>query len=189
MKWLQEKAADLLTSGGAAAGLGAIFTGLTAFWVKIRSQKRIDYQQLLLRLDREVAELREEVKQLRTEKEERDKQLTILRAGRFELPVPMWLKDRQGRYLDFNLAFEKLLLIPNRIDPHTVMGKTDHEIWPHFADYYRKNDLEVMRTRTSTEQIEEALIDGITVKFKSIKYPYTINFKVAGVGGIAFQID
>src|SRR6188768_3029492 len=55
-------------------------------------------------------------------------------------------KDRQGRFIAVNAAFAE---IAGEGDPERLLGKTDHDIWPHFlADHYLKDDAQVMKTGT-----------------------------------------
>lgn len=190
MGW-QEKVTDMLGGGGLAAAGGAMLTAVGAIFVKIRGQKRIDYQFLLTRLDGEVSELRTEVRQLREENAELKNNLSILNGGYFELPLPVWLKSRDGVYLQVNEAFEEMLLIPNNIDPDQIIGKTDMDIWPdeELSKIYRENDLKVMRTRQTIETREVARIADEEVTFISYKYAFKVNNKVVGVGGVAIPVE
>jgi PAS domain S-box-containing protein len=57
------------------------------------------------------------------------------------IPVPVFYKDKDGRYLGCNLAFSEVMGVTS----DQIAGKTVHEIWPsqHAATYHEK-DLELV---------------------------------------------
>jgi len=65
---------------------------------------------------------------------------SLLRA----VPVAVFYKDRQGRYLGCNDTFTEIMGVTSE----EIRGRTVHELWPsELADTYHQMDLELMRTR------------------------------------------
>jgi PAS domain-containing protein len=58
------------------------------------------------------------------------------------VPIPLFYKDREGRYIGVNDAFSELM----GFTPDYYTGKTVMELWPsEFAEVYHRKDLELMR--------------------------------------------
>ncbi len=69
------------------------------------------------------------------------------------LPIPIFYKGRDGRYLGCNTAFEKL----TGLDKADVIGKTVFEVAPKdIADVYYQRDMELFESR-SVQMYEAAL--------------------------------
>jgi len=69
---------------------------------------------------------------------------SLLRAA----PVPIFYKDRDGRYIGCNDAFTEIM----GVSSEDIRGKTVHELWPgELADKYHQMDLELMRNREHQE--------------------------------------
>jgi PAS domain S-box-containing protein len=81
--------------------------------------------------------------QQETEEALRDRNLfiaSLLRA----IPLPVFFKDREGRYLGCNDAFTECMGVTSE----EIAGKTVQELWPgELAAVYHQKDLELMRTR------------------------------------------
>ncbi|HVN22378.1 MAG TPA: PAS domain S-box protein [Syntrophorhabdales bacterium] len=101
-------------------------------------------------------------------------------------PSPIFLKDREGRFITINASLEKMLGITRE----KLKGKTDFDIaTKDVADYWRSHDAEVMRTGQPL-QIEETadLQDGHHV-FLTCKFPLVnTSGEVYGVGAISHDI-
>lgn len=70
------------------------------------------------------------------------------------IPDLAWLKDREGRFLAVNQAFEQAC----GIDAQKLIGMTDFDFWPHeVAERFRADDREVMKTGRR-KRIEETLV-------------------------------
>jgi PAS domain S-box-containing protein len=68
-------------------------------------------------------------------------------------PAGLFIKDRQGRYIDFNPLFAKLTSLPRE----QILGKTDEEIFPpKQAAAHRANDRQVLEENRSIECEETA---------------------------------
>ena len=65
---------------------------------------------------------------------------SLLRA----IPVAVFVKDKEGRYLDCNASFTEI----TGIAPEMMRGKTAFDLWPgDLAHNYHQKDLELLRTR------------------------------------------
>ena len=57
------------------------------------------------------------------------------------VPIPVFFKDAEGRYLGCNKAFSEIM----GVTPGEIKGKKVHELWPsEHAEMYHQKDLEVM---------------------------------------------
>lgn len=102
-------------------------------------------------------------------------------------PHLAWLKDCQGRFLAVNRAFAEAC---GQINPESVVGKTDLEIWPpELAEAYMADDQAVIRSGTQ-KAVEETIIgpDGERW-FETYKSPVRLaNGTIVGTTGIARDI-
>ncbi len=103
------------------------------------------------------------------------------------IPDMAWLKDLDSRYIAVNEQFSKIS--GKHIDG--IIGKTDHDIWEkEFADKYREDDLEVIRSG-KRRQMEEFQRDynGREYWVETIKTPIcNAQGGIIGTIGIAREI-
>lgn len=99
---------------------------------------------------------------------------------------PIFVKDRDGKYLLYNDAGAKLL---NR-HPKDILGKDDSMIFdPEFAAVLRANDAEVMATRRAHTYEEEMVTPAGTLTFLATKTPLIDRAgRVVGTFGICRNI-
>lgn len=101
-------------------------------------------------------------------------------------PAPIFLKDRDGKFITINSSLERMLGMSRQ----ELKGKTDYDIAPkEVADYWRSHDREVMATGKAI-QIEEVadLQDGHHI-FLANKFPLVnARGQVYGVGAISHDI-
>ena len=101
-------------------------------------------------------------------------------------PSPIYLKDREGKFITINAPLEKMLGMTRE----ELKGKTDYDIaTKEMADYWRSHDQEVMRTGQAL-QIEEIadLKDGHHI-FLASKFPLVdATGEIYGVGAISHDI-
>ena len=99
---------------------------------------------------------------------------------------PIFLKDREGRFITINTPLEKMLGMTRE----ELKGKTDYDIAPKdVADCWHSHDTDVMRTGQPL-QIEEVadLLDGHHV-FLANKFPLVdATGEIYGVGAISHDI-
>ena len=102
-------------------------------------------------------------------------------------PDPVWLKDRDGRFLAVNAAWCRF----RGMQAEDILGKTAFELFaPEIADKLWAQDCEVLQSQRVL-QIEDMLRDaaGRMVWFATVKSPfYDEHGHVAGIVGIARDI-
>ncbi len=98
----------------------------------------------------------------------------------------VYIKDLEGRYLQVNALFEKLLHISKR----EIIGKTDHDIFPHqVADVFFDNDRKVWAKGEPVEFEEELEQDDGLHTYISVKFPLQDSHgKTYAVCGISTDI-
>lgn len=114
---------------------------------------------------------------------ELEKSRRLLRAILDNIPDPVWLKDKHGRFLACNNAFAEFY---GRAE-EDVLGRTVFEVNPQGADRVAREDEQVLRSRKPL-RVEEPILDkkGGTRWFESIKSPiFDKSGEVAGTVGIA----
>jgi PAS domain S-box-containing protein len=149
-------------------------------------------------LDRKVrqrtSELRKANEDLKYEISERklaqrtlERTLIVQKTILDNIPDMAWLKDKDGRFLAVNEAFEKA----SGVARETLMGKTDFDYWPEeLAQRYRFDDEEVMKTG-ERKRIEETLVHAKDnqVWVETIKSPIADEQgRIVGTTGIARDI-
>jgi len=74
-----------------------------------------------------------------------------------QLPHPIFVKDREFRYVLLNSALLRL----SGHELESILGKTDYDFLPKdTADFYREKDMEVFATAAEVTIAEEVLTDG-----------------------------
>ena len=83
------------------------------------------------------------------------------------IPSMIWLKDREGRYLFTNKAFDEF----NSFLSTDPMGKTDYDLWPpDQADRFTHEDLSVRECEYPLEKIDDILHPTLGTKhYRTIK--------------------
>ena len=103
------------------------------------------------------------------------------------LPVSLFTKDREGRFLFANARFCELA----GVSLDQLLGKTDADLWPpELAAVFRADDLRVIETGRLLEKEEEnRLSDGTPVHVQVIKTPVRgPNGDVVGVQGVFWDV-
>jgi PAS domain S-box-containing protein len=110
-----------------------------------------------------------------------------MRAILDHIPDPIWLKDRDGRFVLVNQAYARMA---GTDDPALIIGKTDLDVWPgELAWGYMADDADVS-LRGETRRVEEDLTttEG-TRRLETIKTPLRDEQgAVIGTVGIARDI-
>lgn len=85
------------------------------------------------------------------------------------LPLLLWMKDRDGRFLIVNRSFAEACGQP---EPMAVIGRTDRALWPaEVAAAQRADDLEVMASGHPRTRVEQLPRQGATLWFETFKAP------------------
>jgi PAS domain S-box-containing protein len=105
----------------------------------------LGFLQRLRRLRREIQSLNIGLEQqVRVRTAELRQQVSNLRTLIDTLPVAVWLKDAERRYLIVNATYNHLY----RHADAQIIGQTDEALWPgRIGERLRESDLEVMATR------------------------------------------
>ena len=115
-------------------------------------------------------------------------QHTFMRALLDAFPFIVWMKDRQGRYLEVN---KPLLDTLGKHDFSQVYGKTDHDFFPaQMADGFFKADMAILESGeplTIEESIQKS--DGSSYAAVTYKAPVKIDDTVIGTVGFARDIS
>lgn len=180
-------------------GIGVFFT----YRISNRKQDQSDftaliseYKEMVNDYKSEVVDLRKEVIQLRSDVHSRENeikqlrtQLMIFESSNVDIPIPIWLKDTDGKMLFVNPEYERLILHPIGKTAEDYIGSMDGAIWPkHIADVFQEHDRKVMRTKKATEFMETWVgSNNVEYEGRVIKYPRFLNRTVIGVGGIIIE--
>ena len=98
------------------------------------------------------------------------------------LPVPIYFKGTDGRYLGVNKAWEAYFRIPRG----TFIGKTVHDLYPHdqdAADRLHASD-EVLWKRPGTQTYETTITTADGMRHDAIYYKATYTGAGGGVAGL-----
>ncbi|HYC87356.1 MAG TPA: GAF domain-containing protein [Chryseosolibacter sp.] len=109
-------------------------------------------------LEKELDQSQRQAEALRLQEKKLTESQDTLQAIVDNIPRAIFWKDRDLRFQGCNKIFSD---IAGASAPHELFGKTDFDMaWSAQADAYRKDDLEVMRSRKSKLDIEEVNINS-----------------------------
>ena len=105
-----------------------------------------------------------------------------MRALLNNVPVAIYTKDPDGRYLFVNRQYEEIFHLGNE----KVSGKTDHDLFPAVqADEFRINDNLVLESAKSVQYENLVYIDDVRHEFLTLKFPVLdpdgVPFAVCGI--------
>lgn len=175
-----------------AAISGGVVAAVLNYFTNARTAKKSEFDIVVAtwqhdndRLRNENAVLHTELQSLRLELADLRSKVILMESAHSDAPLPMWLKDINGRMLSVNKAYEESVLIPMGKTATDYIGKTDFDIWPkEIAAVFKKNDIEAIETGRAVWAIEE----GNGQKYQVIKYiRYAGNIKL-GIAGIAIPM-
>ena len=205
-KLVGEKISELISAHkGAAIGVGialaSIIGALATGFVTVRAgnaeiaykqheQKVNGYEYLIDKLEAQVRHLELKVDNAEETINRQELEIAIAKESHYRIALPVWVKDRDGRYLDWNEAFEHLIFIPAGIDPDTAAYKTDFQLFGTSAITleWREKDKQVMQERKlfrSIEYLRER--DGQVTEWRTYKTPYYERHRVSGTVGVAVR--
>lgn len=102
------------------------------------------------------------------------------------IPLPVYLKDQNHRYLLANGQYEALTgeTWPN------IQGKTDFDLFPQpVAELFREQDLEIITQKTGKTFEETVPLPGGIITFETFKFPLVNDEgEIYAVGGICTDI-
>lgn len=139
----------------------------------------------LLGISEDITERIAAQKEIETTYRRLDSTLKLLTTVMSAIPIPLFYKDKEGRYLGVNDAFANLM----GYTPEFYKGKTVMELWPgEFAAVYHERDLELMR-HPQTQIYEFKVLDKNGVAHPAIWSKQVFRDEDGQVAGIvgAFQ--
>ena len=177
----------------------AFFTAILTFKVDWKKTD-IDYNKVTLQNYQELYEsIKADMIILKKENEELKRQVLELQMIQVvtsqnslmfsnsidDLPFPYWVKARDGTMVKLNKMYEDLYLKPKNLRRSDYIDKTDYAIWTKSeSDRFRKNDLEVITSKSIKTYYEVFEVNGRIYNTKVFKFPIYLNNNVIGVGGI-----
>lgn len=174
--------------------IGALTTAVVFLW-----------RQIYVTLRKRIATLEYEVKDLSESKAELNKKVLDLQIENASLlarmiafvsshdssPLPMWIKDRDGKMIACNKAYETIFLKPIGKKMSDYINKTDFDIWEEpVAEAFQKRDKEVFQTEKVVDCMELVPSEENPARLiRVIKYPrYSPGIEQPfGVAGIAIM--
>ena len=138
------------------------------------------------RLNKEISSLQTQLLDLKEETKFLKAKLSQVESIYPDLPIPMWLKDNNGRMISLNDAYEKAFLLPQNKFREDYIGNTDKEIWgDKIEKIFRRNDKKVLESHQNHIYIEnEDLTHPLLKNWEFIKYPKYSEGVFIGIGGI-----
>lgn len=154
-------------------------------WIRIRAKTFYGPNNTPLRMDGICSDITAE-KELSLEL---IKSRQLLHSIIDNIPIRIFWKDLDGRYLGYNKAFAQDI---NDNEDYTFIGKTDYDMpWKDEAQLYINDDKEVISTATAKIDIQEPQTkpDGQKVWLSTSKVPLLKdNNEVFGVLGVYYDI-
>lgn len=90
----------------------------------------------------DITERKKKEEELKNTHESLERSLRFNEALLSSIPVPVFFKDRDGKYLGCNNAFTEIM----GVTPEQIKGKTVFDLWPsEEAKVYHEKDLELMK--------------------------------------------
>tara|TARA_R100001369_G_scaffold72251_5_gene100252 strand:- start:4947 stop:5564 length:618 start_codon:yes stop_codon:yes gene_type:complete len=182
---------------------GGSLVGILSWVISLRKDKREGMSAVIELFKEDNTRLRDEFKELKTDfdmhRENSKKReqvntktiqslqikLNILESAHLDLPVPQWLKDKNGYMLSINSAYEEIF----GITADEYVGKKDHDVWKKgIADAFCKHDNIVKRTRKHIQTQENVENEYHSGCWEVLKYPRYEGSTFIGIGGIAFKL-
>lgn len=103
------------------------------------------------------------------------------------LPSIFYWKNKNGVYLGVSTFLLEAAGLNSSLD---IIGKTDFDLWPQFAEELVKNDQEVMKTGKAMHKEEDIItVDGSIRHFAAVKVPlHDDNGNIVGIIGNSIEI-
>ncbi len=170
---------------------GGVLTSIFNYITAKSKNKRDDFEVLLNAFRVENTRLQSSEKELREKLESLEKivfslkvKLIQLESAHLNMPIPKWIKDKDGTVITVNKAYEDIFLIPQDFTALSYVGKTDYDLWPkHMADQFTENDTKALSSIIYAKEAVE--VNKRKFNVLVIKYPREVDGVVIGTAGIA----
>lgn len=187
--------------GGTMGAVGAFFMHYFKFKAKSKALEISASSRIISQWEKLLAPLQDKIQILENKLEDYrlrelrnlakvttlENQLILFESSHIDIPLPVWMKDTEGKMLFLNKRYEDMFLTPMGLSMGDYIGNKDKAVWSlEVAKKFGVNDKIVIRTKKPLRVIE-AVDDGAGNIFyvDSLKYPRTTaNGKVIGISGI-----
>lgn len=173
--------------GFQAGGVDYLTKPLQLEEVLVRVQTHLTLHALRNELSRQNSQLQQEISERRRAAEAVRQQLNFQQTMMDTIPSPIFYKDRQGRYLGCNAAFESYIGRPRA----EVIGRTVYDIAPkELADLYHEADQALFQTPgVQRYEAQVRYADGSFHEVFFTKGTFTdLDGNVAGLVGVMLDI-
>ena len=173
--------------GFQAGGVDYLTKPLQLEEVLARVQTHLTLHALRNELSRQNSQLQQEISERRRAAEAVRQQLNFQQTMMDTIPSPIFYKDRQGRYLGCNAAFESYIGRPRT----EVIGRTVYDIAPkELADHYHEADQALFQTPgVQRYEAQVRYADGSFHEVFFTKGTFTdLEGNVAGLVGVMLDI-
>ncbi len=101
-------------------------------------------------------------------------------------PVEIYLKDREGRYIEINKQFERLF----NVEAAEVVGKLPEDVhYPELAERTRAQDLAVLQSGQTMAREEQAETELGHLVLHTVKFPvFDADGQISGVGAVVADV-
>ena len=142
-------------------------------------------------LQRKVSELKETEMRFQQLEKELVRERRLFESFLDNIPISVYFKDKEGRYLRVGRYFLKQRGAPPVNSSEEVIGKTDFDLFPKkLAKSAREDELRVMKTgKPIIDREESEIVDGKEVYLSTTKAPLKDEKgRVIGIIGITREI-
>jgi hypothetical protein len=147
-----------------------------------------DLLERMAAMEKIIEELREDKQRQAAEIHGLRMQILMVEGSHTDVPLPIWLKDTEGKVLFINDYYEDLFLKPRGYNMHDYLGKTDYNVWSKdVADSFRLNDDLIVTNRISSRYLEEIDLANGKLFIEVLKFPRFYRNEIIGVGGIVLN--
>ena len=144
-------------------------------------KERDYYGELYKNCSSEIADIKTDISLLKAN-------IQLVGALGSDMPFPMWLKDKEGRMIWLNKAYEDVFLLPFDKNASDYIGNTDYQIWSkEIADQYVTNDRKALSSSEPIIRTEIIKIGNIKEEWVVIKYRRVVGNTVVGVAGFCYR--
>lgn len=111
-------------------------------------------------------------------------EIIVFKASTDYFPFPYWVKNKEGKMLYVNAAYEDKYLTPVGLNASDYINHYDFEVWGHkIANQFKINDSIVIAKDKPITFIERLIEGNVT----TTKYPFKVGGQTFGVAGVEYE--